>query len=56
LLGARDLGTEVYPPPIDTPLITADLGFHYHTGAHIMSTSDWKAFLDFADAHLKKGR
>ena len=56
LLGALDLGTEVYPPPIDTPLITGDLGFHYHTGAHIMSTSDWKAFLDFADAHLKKGR
>jgi hypothetical protein len=56
LLGARDLGTEIYPPPIDTPLITGDLGFHYHTGGHIMSASDWKAFLDFADAHLKKGR
>jgi hypothetical protein len=56
LLGARDLGTEAYPPPIDTPLITGDLGFHYHTGGHSMSDSDWKAFLDFADAHLKKGR
>jgi len=56
LLGARDLGMEAYPPPIDIPLITGDLGFHYHTGAHIMSASDWKAFLDFADANLKKGR
>jgi hypothetical protein len=54
LLGARDLGTDSYPPPVDTPLITGDLGFHYHTGGHIMSDSDWKAFLDFADAHLKQ--
>jgi hypothetical protein len=56
LLGVRDLGTDVYPPPIDTPLATGDLGFYYHTGGHIMSAEDWKTFLDFADAHLKNRR
>ena len=54
LLGKKDLGrTE---PPLDTPLVTGDLGFHYHTGGHTITASDWKAFLDFADRHLKPAR
>jgi hypothetical protein len=52
LLGKKDLGTEEFPP-LDTPLITGDLGFHYHTGGHTITASDWKAFLEFADRHLK---
>ena len=40
-------------PPLDTPLLTGDLGFHYHTGGHTITASDWKAFLDFADKYLK---
>jgi hypothetical protein len=55
LLGKRDLGTSELPP-LDTPLITGDLGFHYHTGGHTITASDWKAFLDFADSHLKPTR
>jgi len=43
-------------PPIDTPLTNGDLGFHYHTGGHTITESDWKAFLDFADKYFKAGR
>lgn len=51
LLGKKDLGTNEMP--LDTPLIMGDLGFHYHTGGHAITAEDWKAFLDFADRHLK---
>lgn len=52
LLGKKDLGTEKLPP-LDTPLISGDLGFHYHTGGHAITPADWKAFLEFADKYLK---
>jgi hypothetical protein len=52
LLGRHDLGV-TDGPPLDTPLITGDLGFHYHTGGHTITTADWNAFLAFADRHLK---
>ena len=52
LVGRQDLGT-TNGPPIDTPIISGDLGFHYHTGGHAITASDWAAFLDFADKHFK---
>jgi hypothetical protein len=55
LLGRKDLGTSELPP-LDTPLIAGDLGFHYHTGGHTIAAADWKAFLDFADGHLHPRR
>jgi hypothetical protein len=55
LLGKRDLGTSELPP-LDTPLISGELGFQYHTGGHTITPADWKAFLDFADGHLKPTR
>ena len=46
LLGKKDLGvTEL--PPLDTPIITGDLGWLYHTGGHTVSAADWTAFLNF---------
>jgi hypothetical protein len=54
LVGRQDLGT-TNGPPVDTPLITGDLGFHYHTGGHAITPSDWNAFLDFADKYFKPG-
>lgn len=51
LLGKQDLGVSD-GPPLNTPLITADLGFHYHTGGHAITAADWNAFLAFADRHL----
>jgi hypothetical protein len=54
LVGRSDLGTATMPPP-DTPLMGGDLGFHYHTGGHAITATDWKAFLVFADKYLKAG-
>lgn len=51
LLGRRDVGTQTLPP-LDTPLIEGDLGFHYHTGGHTITPDDWKAFLAFAGRYL----
>jgi hypothetical protein len=46
LLGKKDLGvTEL--PALDTPVISGDLGWHYHTGGHTATPADWKAFLEF---------
>lgn len=52
LLGRTDLGVKELPP-LDTPIITGHLGWHYHTGGHTITPSDWKAFLDFAQPHLR---
>ena len=52
LLGKKDLGTTTLPP-LDTPLTSGSLGFHYHTGGHTITPADWNAFLEFADRHLK---
>ncbi len=46
LLGKKDLGTTELPP-LDTPFINGDIGWHYHTGGHAATPADWKAFLDF---------
>jgi hypothetical protein len=51
LLGKKDLGvTEL--PPLDTPITTGDLGWHYHTGGHAATPADWKAFLEFLGKYL----
>lgn len=51
LLGKTDLGvTEL--PPLDTPIITGDLGWHYHTGGHTATEADWQAFLNFLAKHF----
>ena len=55
LLGKSDLGT-TSGPEIDKPYITGDLGFHYHTGGHTITMSDWTAFLDFADKYFKPAK
>lgn len=46
LLGRKDLGVTRLPP-LDTPLTSGDLGYHYHTGGHTATAEDWKAFLQF---------
>lgn len=55
LLGKKDVGaTEL--PPLDTPLITGDLGWHYHTGGHAATPADWKAFLEFLGKYFTEGQ
>lgn len=48
LLGKRDLGVNEVPP-LDQPVTSGDLAFHYHSGGHQAVPADWKAFLAFAD-------
>lgn len=53
LLGAKGIGaTEL--PPVDTTVATGDLGWHYHTGGHMLTVDEWKAFLVFLDRYFKK--
>ncbi len=55
LLGKKDAGaTEL--PPLDTPLISGDLGWYYHTGPHVATPADWKAFLQFLDKYFTEGK
>ena len=51
LLGKKDLGTTELPP-LDTPLTSGELAFHYHSGGHTATPADWQAFLDFAEQHF----
>jgi hypothetical protein len=46
LLGKKDLGVTDLPP-LDTPVVAGDIGWHYHTGGHTATPADWKAFLEF---------
>jgi hypothetical protein len=55
LLGAKDLGVAQLPP-VDVPLTSGDLGWHYHTGGHAATPADWKAFLEFLGKYFKPGR
>src|ERR1700730_5677908 len=52
LLGRKDLGTTQLPP-LDTPVISGDLGWHYHTGGHMATPADWNAFLQFLAKYFK---
>jgi hypothetical protein len=50
LLGKKDLGTTDYPP-IETALISGDLGFRQHTGGHT-PVPNWPTFIEFASRYL----
>ena len=52
LLGKKDLGRSGLPP-LDTPITSGDLGWHYHTGPHSATPADWQAFLSFLDKYFK---
>jgi hypothetical protein len=52
LLGKQDLGVTALPP-LDTPVTSGDLGWHYHTGGHTATLADWTAFLQFLSKYFK---
>jgi hypothetical protein len=53
LLGRKDLGvTEL--PPLDTPIVDGDIGWHYHTGPHAATAADWRAFARFLEKYFKQ--
>jgi hypothetical protein len=51
LLGKKDLGATEFPP-IETALISGDLGFRQHTGGHTPAPN-WPTFLDFASRYMR---
>ena len=51
LLGAKGLGTKVYPPP-ETTLMKGDLGFRQHPYGHTPQPN-WPYFLDFASHYFQ---
>jgi hypothetical protein len=51
LLGKKDLGVTTLPP-LDTPVVTGDLGWHYHTGGHAATPADWSAYLSFLEKYF----
>ena len=36
-------------PPLDTPVVSGNVGFHIRNGGHNMLLKDWNWFMDFAD-------
>ncbi len=50
LLGKKDLGTTEFPP-IETALVSGDIGFRQHTGGHT-PTPNWPTFIAFASRYL----
>jgi hypothetical protein len=54
LLGKKDLGATEFPP-IDTALITGELGFRQHTAGHTDGPT-WPTFLTFAERYIKGHR
>lgn len=53
LLGAQDLGTDVWPPAGEPILHT--LGYYMHDGGHGPLPADWNIFLQFLQMHLHPG-
>jgi (4-O-methyl)-D-glucuronate---lignin esterase len=52
LLGAKDLGTAELPA-VNTPVISGDLGWYYHTGPHAATPADWQTFVQFLEKYFR---
>jgi hypothetical protein len=50
LLGKKDLGTDVFPPP-ETALIDGDVAYREHSGGHT-DIPNWPTFIEFAKRYL----
>lgn len=53
LLGKKGLKSEK-SPPVGTPILDSDVGYHIREGGHSIEMFDWEQFMNFADRHLKK--
>jgi hypothetical protein len=52
LLGRKNIGVTDFPP-VDTPVITGDLAWQYHTGGHMVTAADWATFVTFLGKYFK---
>jgi hypothetical protein len=53
LLGADGLLLDEWPAPAEDSLSKGTIGYRHRPGKHDVTPTDWDAFLDFADHHLK---
>jgi hypothetical protein len=53
LLGTDGLLLAEWPAPAEDSLSKGTIGYRYRPGKHDVTPSDWEAFLDYADVHLK---
>jgi len=54
LLGTDGLAVREMPKPAPNQLVRSTIGYHIRPGKHDVTDSDWDAFMDFADCHLKR--
>jgi hypothetical protein len=52
LLGKKDLGVTEFPAP-DSPVVSGELAFNYHTGGHTLTMTEWNLFLNFLSRYFK---
>jgi hypothetical protein len=52
LFGKKDLGATLFPAP-ESPVVSGDLAFNYHTGGHTLTLTEWKLFLEFLGKNLQ---
>jgi len=53
LYGQPGIGEDAMPP-LDTPLVRGNRGYHVRAGGHDLTPGDWSRFADFADRNWKK--
>lgn len=51
LLRKKDIGVTAFPAA-DSPVVSGELAFNYHTGPHTLTQTEWKLFLDFFGRYL----
>ena len=52
LLGTDGIGDASQMPQVNSPVMHT-IGYHVRSGKHDVTDFDWKAYLDFADKHLR---
>jgi hypothetical protein len=46
LLGKKGPGATEFPAP-DSPIMSGELAFNYHTGPHQVTATEWRLFVEF---------
>jgi hypothetical protein len=54
LLDTDGLAVREMPKPAPDQLVKSTIGYRIRPGKHDVTASDWEAFMDFADYHLKR--
>lgn len=52
LLGKKGVGVTEFPAP-DSPVMSGELAFNYHTGPHQVTATEWRLFVEFLGRYFK---